>query len=507
MTVVAEEEKPLQQVAVEKLELPARDLTTELYELGGVHESFTLDRYNATLKDRISKKGTTFRNIAVASALTATLFSGGPSVVSTLDTAINLLKLTWLVPMPQYLINLLAYRSVLTKDLLIDPEEIRSRKDELEGKKVIYQLVTRGHNVKSLEESLNSVIYWNQQLKEKSGLDLPHEAWILTEEDAFLEHKKTYDRLKREGAKVFVVPPGYSTEKQSKFKSRALHYAVEKRRELGLDNDNVWIYHQDEETMVGEDTVLGISDFILNSKDSGNLNGCGLILYPLNFRNKPTNAQEIVRTADDYRLLLPIKYSGSASFGYHGSHFLTRADVEDGIGWDFGDTLAEDYLFHLKLLERRGNVFGVMKGFGYEKAALSIRDQLKQRRRWILGARELLKQDDISLKHKLSSLYGVISWHFALPGIVAVGASLVHPTDNILPFTTALTGAVWYSMYKLYREGYDLHREYIKNISNEKVGKLRLAANCIAGSLIETVAPWYTLITKPKGFEVIKKDL
>jgi len=53
---------------------------------------------------------------------------------------------------------------------------------------------------------------------------------------------------------------------------------------LGLANKNVWIYFQDEETNVGEDTILGIIEFIIDSNDKY-LVGNGIILYPLDFEN------------------------------------------------------------------------------------------------------------------------------------------------------------------------------------------------------------------------------
>jgi hypothetical protein len=50
------------------------------------------------------------------------------------------------------------------------------------------------------------------------------------------------------------------------------------RSDRGLDGPNDWIYYQDTETQIGEDTVLGNLDFVLNSDDSTRA-GSGIILY------------------------------------------------------------------------------------------------------------------------------------------------------------------------------------------------------------------------------------
>ncbi|MEM1782227.1 MAG: hypothetical protein QW441_06710 [Nitrososphaerota archaeon] len=64
------------------------------------------------------------------------------------------------------------------------------------------------------------------------------------------------------GSKIIVVPRGFSTARDTKFKARALTYTLNVMDKEGLINENVWIYHQDDETKVGEDTMIGIMDYI-----------------------------------------------------------------------------------------------------------------------------------------------------------------------------------------------------------------------------------------------------
>jgi len=59
---------------------------------------------------------------------------------------------------------------------------------------------------------------------------------------------------------------------------------------------------------------------------------------------------------------------GKVFVGVHGSHLLYRSDLENEIGWDFGDIRAEDAIFGLLVNERFGKVWGWLKGKLYEQS-------------------------------------------------------------------------------------------------------------------------------------------
>ena len=68
------------------------------------------------------------------------------------------------------------------------------------------------------------------------------------------------DRYIRE----IVVPDNYICESDCKYKARALQYALED--DVNNLNDNDWIVHLDEETLLTENSVKGILNFIINDK-------------------------------------------------------------------------------------------------------------------------------------------------------------------------------------------------------------------------------------------------
>jgi hypothetical protein len=59
----------------------------------------------------------------------------------------------------------------------------------------------------------------------------------------------------------------------------------------GLVGSSTWIYHQDDETMVGEDTILGVMDYVSAARPD-NLYAVGIILYPNSWKGTPVRAQE-----------------------------------------------------------------------------------------------------------------------------------------------------------------------------------------------------------------------
>ena len=217
------------------------------------------------------------------------------------------------------------------------------------------------------------------------------------------------------------------------FKARALHYASEVRIDRGIDTPDDWIYHQDTETMIGEDTVLGCLDFVTDTGD-GRLIGAGIILYPQDWKYRFNSVEETTRSVGDLGAMGQMKMWGAVPFGYHGSHLIVRADVENEIGWDYGRVRSEDLLFSLKLRERFGGVTRSLKGFAYEKPPFTVGDHLKQRRRWILGSMEVLARKDVKTKYKLPLIYSLGSWLSAIPSIIATARRLTLPDRGCHPY-------------------------------------------------------------------------
>ncbi len=363
---------------------------------------------------------------------------------------------------------------------------------------VIFQITAIGKNPHTLEESARSVLYW---VRNVPGLGFHHEVWLVVEPQGYDSAPPMYESLRRAGVGVIVVPEEYVTPLRTRGKARALQYAVELRKEAGLSTASTWIYHQDEETCVGEDTVLGISEFVREDRKKV---GVGIILYPLDWGGTPSHVQELARSYDDFRLLDSMTMPWNPTAGCHGSHIIVRADVEDSVGWDVpGYAPAEDLMFEIRTRARFGSIFGVLKGFAYEKGAFSIRSQFRQRRRWVHGLIfSLSRSGELPLRRRFTLFYSALAWFSALPSVLALIGSVELRYGPLLVFTGIFAGFVWVSMATNYIEGYRLHSEYI----HRTVSIFRLVLHALVGALVEVTAPWYALVTRPSLGDFIPKD-
>jgi len=393
------------------------------------------------------------------------------------------LKIAWLIPLLASISALIGYFSIKDKDF-----KLRKRRLTC-GQKVIFQITTRGFNVDALKRSVESIKYWAPKYIKN------YEIWIVTEPDANLE----IDNIKN--VKIIKVPYDFSTKNGAKYKARALEYAKELRKDY--DHENTWIYFLDEESIVGEDTILGIIDFIENKR--GEI-GQGLIIYS-NFYGKnifTSLADSIRPSADISTYIFQIK-TGFVSW-MHGSHVLIRSDVEQKVGWDFGETWGEDSLFGLKAQEL-GYKIEWLRGRLYEQSPFSIKDFLKQRRRWVLHSFDVLKRK-LPLKIKLYYSYSLLIWSSGLFSLIAVLLSIFSGT--IFPFNNAIillampVAVTWIGSYLI---GFYLNTQSLNMPKHKKV--LFAIASVIIGSILDGIAIWYAIFTMLKNknitFEVIIK--
>ncbi len=363
---------------------------------------------------------------------------------------------------------------------------------------VIFQVTAIGKNPRALAASVGSVLHW---LRHTPRLTYRALVWLVIEPDGYATAPALYDSIRRGGVRLLIVPKEYATPLGTTGKARALQYACEVRRHLGLSGPTVWTYHQDEETCVGEDTLQGIASFV---RQTDRFVGTGVILYPLDWTGSPSHVQELTRSYDDFRVLESMTSPGNPTSGFHGSHFLARADVEELIGWDSaGYAPAEDLLFEARVRRELGSVFGLLKGFAYEKGAFTLKDQLKQRRRWVHGVlHAITRTPEIPTRRRVALVYSALSWFSALPSVLVLVASAFIHYGPLLLVTGVFTGFIWTSMVLAYVEGYRLHRRYV----DRRVSVARLAVHGVFGALVDVTAPWYALVTRPSGGDFIPKD-
>lgn len=393
----------------------------------------------------------------------------------------DILKLFWLVPFLSGLYTFIGF-------LLINRDNfILQRRPQQENYKVIFQITSRGFNVEAVLRSITSVKYWAEKyLKD-------YEIWLVTEPDAKIDN--IY------GVKIIKVPSTFSTKNNTKFKARAMEYARHLRSTYA--RKDVWIYYLDEESVIGEDTVLGIIDFIENKR--GEI-GQGLIVYSNFFgKNLFTSLTDSIRSSADVSIFFFQIITGFVHW-MHGSHVLIRADIEASIGWDFGATWGEDSLFGLEA-QRRGYRISWLKGRLYEQSPFNVKDFLKQRRRWVFHSIDVLRRR-LPVKVKASYIYSLIVWASGLFSMLAVVLSLfssaIFPFNNAFILLTLIIATSWLSSYFI---GLYLNTQPLRLPFTRLVFLFVVAV--IVGSILEGIAIWYAILSTKKmseiGFEVIKK--
>ena len=186
------------------------------------------------------------------------------------------------------------------------------------------------------------------------------------------------------------LPAGYSTPQGTGLKARALHYMVELRRAgWNAVPGRAFIVHLDEETLVTEEHLLVLVDYLSGAPRPISQ---GPILYPLEWDKAPwlCRAMESLRPfgcSECARVM-----SNPPPPHLHGSNLVVDEEVENRIGWDFGTLdgqpyIAEDLLFGLRAYALLGK-----DGFGWhgatmlEQPPLSVYWAVQQRLRWVLGA-------------------------------------------------------------------------------------------------------------------------
>ncbi|MGC9105101.1 MAG: glycosyltransferase family 2 protein [Thermoprotei archaeon] len=403
-------------------------------------------------------------------------------------------KIVWLIPLPTSLLVLYGFETLSRKEHF----ELRKRRQSKDYK-VVFQITTRGENVEAVLRGVHSALYWAEKyLKD-------FEVWVVTEEGSQVVSFGFPSQVK-----LISVPKSYSTVNGTKYKARALNYACDLRKRMGYDSKNVWIYFMDEESVVGEDTVLGIIDFIEEGK--GEI-GQGLIVYP-NFwgRSLATSLADSIRSSTDIALFRVQMLLGKVPW-MHGSHVLIRADVEGSICWDFGVTWGEDSLFGIKAQEK-GYRIKWLKGRLYEQSPFSVKDFLKQRRRWFFHSLDTIRRKDVPAWSKIFYVYSTLTWLAGLPSGVISLVSLVCTSGwPLAPWLALFFVPPTAAYISLYVTGFILNTNPIR--PERKGWKVRAYDLTLAllspfvGGPLEAIAAWYALFSWSRreaiGFEVVKK--
>ncbi|HWZ20869.1 MAG TPA: glycosyltransferase family 2 protein [Ktedonobacteraceae bacterium] len=376
--------------------------------------------------------------------------------------------------------------------------------------RLVFRFVTRGDNIDVLRDSVVAVHQAFMRYPQVSG---PYQIEIVSECPVSLNLGIGI------ATNIYVVPPGYVTQHQSRFKARALTYLQECVRPQLED----WYIYLDEESLIDEKLLAGLYRFVQRSierearallskkkRHPAGWIGQGAILYQGG--NWFFRGADALRTADDlgrFRLQYAL---GKPLFGIHGSYIVIRGMDDARLSFDVGsaNSITEDAAWALRAWAQ-GYRFAWVDGYLHEQPPQRVKDFVRQRSRWLSGIRAVLMDSKIPFMYRFCLGLFTGLWQIAfLPFLIAVLALFVHAS----PFFWMRIPAdfAWATFILAYLHGIDIQAKHSHPFLKKK--KIELLWKRVVSWLLVFCSIWYTLLEaagviyslRPKqGFFVIQK--
>ncbi|CAA9494271.1 MAG: hypothetical protein AVDCRST_MAG67-1533 [uncultured Solirubrobacteraceae bacterium] len=411
----------------------------------------------------------------------------GRAPAGTIETAISWVSLVWVLPLLPASLALAGYlrycRPRAGVEGLYEPLDVV----------VSFRIVSRGQNADALRGTIESVRREIQRAPVFGYLievvtDLPVELG----DGPDLIH--------------YLVPAGYETPRRSLFKARALQYALDVS---GLPDD-AWIMHLDEESWISPSLLAGMHQAIREEEASGEYRiGQGAILYHRHIAtHRFLTLADMIRSGDDFGRFRLQHDLGITLFGLHGSFILARQSVAREVGFDFGPegSITEDAFWALVQMQR-GRRCRWVDGYVEEQPTQSIKDFMKQRRRWFLGLVKVVRHAPVALRWRLPLAISVALWSLSWVGVLYTYVRLGFGVQTPAPWI------VWFGdlAFAIYVVNYVLGLKL--NLDDwEPIGRLQAGAMYVAVvvlipifSLLEVGGVLWALLRPDPGFHVVKK--
>lgn len=316
---------------------------------------------------------------------------------------------------------------------------------------------------------------------------------------------KAINLPKHRRVREVIVPPEYKTKSGALFKSRALQYCLEDNVNILAGND--WIVHLDEETLLTENCVRGILNFVLDGQHQF---GQGLITYANeNIVNWMTTLADTFRVSDDMgKLRFQFYLFHKPLFSWKGSYVVSQVSAEKQVSFDNGldGSVAEDCYFAMKAYTE-GYTFNFVEGEMWEKSPFTLWDFMQQRKRWLQGILLVVHSKGIPIINKIFLAISCYSW-VTLPlstsNTFLVGLCPV-PCPHFLDLICGFIGGVNIYMYIF---------GVIKSFPIHRYGPLKfslLLAGAIAvipiNVIIENIAVIWGVFSKKHKFYIVNKEI
>ncbi|KAJ3115218.1 hypothetical protein HDU96_001002 [Phlyctochytrium bullatum] len=383
-------------------------------------------------------------------------------------------KIGWLLPLPYTLVCffglILPYRT--NKFLNFEKEGIKKRRVD----NLYILTVTKGNNKEAVYRA------WDAH-KHLERLHPCVRVHVLTDEPFFFENINCYTC-----PKAFVSG-------NSKYKARALEWYRQTMRYTEYD----WVLHLDEESVIDDESVRQILEFIWYQTDYHF--GQGVILYNQYryWSNWIFTVADAIRVGDDLsRFHLQYTYFHRPVFGAHGSFLLTNGLVENAVSWDLG-SLTEDYQFAMKAWDR-GFRCGSIPGLVREQSPMDFIGFLKQRRRWYVGIRRLPE-----FLPKLWAFFwtlGILSLYCTIASVV-LGFIIKESTPRWFGLAKDFSFVTFVYLYLL-----GIFVQDIDKGANPLLVLVRIPVTFVIqfiAVVMEGLAVMYGIAFPPADFDVIKK--